>query len=177
MTELTPEQIAEIRRQCEPTKLTEEEQAEMRALCESGRCGGCVICWGPPIKVAGCDDVLALCDTVDAVRAEMDVVQQIYIAVFDQAHSELDLMADNELAPNLPDADEASVPERIAQLRDEVMEPMVAELETLRGIAKRLREGWYVVGTDWLYSGLVQSTVEPMTEAEVAAIYGSKDDT
>lgn len=55
-------------------------------------------------------------------------------------------------------------------------EPEGAELETLRGIAKRLADGWALcvnqpLAHEWED---LDGRVEPMTEAEVHAIYGTE---
>lgn len=66
----------------------------------------------------------------------------------------------------------------VRESRDALVAAM-AERETLRGIAKRLADGWVprryaFIGTYWQRPGLRSEAFEkePMTEVEVHAIYG-----
>lgn len=53
-----------------------------------------------------------------------------------------------------------------------------AELETLRGIAKRNADGWSPnrLHRRWEKGGIVVEREEPMTDAEIQAIYGSPEE-
>lgn len=141
MTELSPEQIAEIRGSLDRDS---DEFVQDRVVRD-------------------------LCDTADALRADRDA-----------AMAELSVMRrlaeqDDELSVALFDAN-----------RD-----LGAELKTMRGIAKRLADGWapcvdtlanptrygWEDTTGTRPSGLddFDLRVEPMTPAEVQAIYGQKE--
>jgi len=123
---LTPEQVAEMRTEAAsilkgdmPVGL---ETEDVEALCET----------------------VALCDTVDHLRAGYEAKLQLAGDV-----GNLNLL-------------------------------LQGELETLRGIARRLRDGWraslpvppFVHVPSWLGEGVN----DPMSEAEVSAIYGMKED-
>lgn len=94
------------------------------------------------------DTVLALCDTVESLRA-----------------------------------DRAEVSAKVKTLAEGLL-LCTDELETLRGIAKRSRNRWVpcrdTTGAYWQRSGAVFVTghmvaEEPMTEAEMHAIYGTEE--
>lgn len=134
MTELSPEQIAEIRERW--------RQLDLAASVE----------------------VLALCDTADALREQLDKTA-------------------NEPADRMTRRD--SYQWGLAKGRNEARE----ELETLRGIVERVRDGWSAVrppcdGLDvkqvdceWKWERQRDGVIETdsMTPAEVQAIYGQKE--
>lgn len=100
---------------------------------------------------------VALCDTVESLRAELAASKAFYdltVSQRDQAWSEVE------------------------RLHGLVLE-LDAELEILRGIAKRSADGWRLVGPllgpdRWSW-GHVTGQYEPLTEAEVHAIYGTEE--
>lgn len=48
---------------------------EQRDVCAAGECGGCVVCWGPPIPVFGPATVGVLLAHMDRLTAERDSLQ------------------------------------------------------------------------------------------------------
>lgn len=137
MGELTPEQVAEIRREAQKGHAWLNVDAVLKA-------------------------VLALCDTVDVLREQLDKTV-------------------NEPADRATRRDCYQV--GLAEGRNQAS----GELQVLRGVARRLRDGWFIsdanphgtsgwVRMDGSCADGWQTRDEPMTEAEMAAIYGPEGD-
>lgn len=107
--------------------------------------------------------IQALCDTAEALRAERDAA----VETRDEANIKLGTLEGE------------TVLERLGLV--ETTARMHAELETLRGIAKRLADGWQnhweMQTREYLWFHTEGGEMEPMTSAEVQAIYGKEDDT
>lgn len=145
------------------TVLSREQVAEIRSCVMSGRS------WE-----AEHGGVLALCDTAAWVMAGREEADR----AIDAAHSELNYLIEQIPGASVSTSEESELGERVAELCHGVVEPLVAELDTLRAIVRRVADGWRP-STRGHWTRIVDDSirVEPMPDAEVRAIYGPQEET